>query len=107
MHIEMNSGCIFSNHFNVEVIFEKIVVDGISARPIRAKAQKLTVQCNLIKKKKKLPNSQVLIKPPSSATVPGGVQNQGLSCLVSCTTYIPGVPATCFSHPISFSPHFA
>lgn len=52
MHIEMNSGCIFSNHFNVEVIFEKIVVDGISARPIRAKAQKLTVQCNLIKKKK-------------------------------------------------------
>lgn len=51
MHIEMNSGCIFSNHFNVEVTFEQIVVDGISARPARAKAQKLTVQCNLIKKK--------------------------------------------------------
>lgn len=50
MHIEMNSGCIFSNHFNVEVTFEQIVVDGISARPARAKAQKLTVQCNLIKK---------------------------------------------------------
>lgn len=62
--------------------------------------QKLTVQHNLIKKK--LQDSQALIKPPTTAAVREGVQNRGLNCLVSRSTHVPGVPGACFSHRIVF-----
>lgn len=64
--------------------------------------RKFTVQHNLIKKK--LQDSQALIKPPTTAAVREGVQNRGLNCLVSRSTHVPGVPGACFSHRIGFFP---